>query len=412
MADFVAKFARSSGARVPQSVSLMEMGGKVPPHSADAEIAVLGSMMLDKTAMSKVMEIITPETMYNEKNRLIFEAIVAMSERSITVDFISLKEQLLRHGKLEQIEMSYLMDINAKTPSAANVEQYARIVLEHYLKRQMIEAATVMLRNCYDTTVDALEEIDRAESSIFDIAEKRLRKSYISMKSLAGETFTTIMKMREHGQSDLAGVRTGYRKLDEMLGGLQRSDMLIIAARPSMGKTAFAMSIARNVAVESKMPVAVFSLEMAAQQLAIRLLSAEAQVNAQAIRTGQISNNDLKKLASKTGALSEAPIFIDDSPGLTVMELRAKCRRLKAEKDIGLVVVDYLQFMHAPKAESREREISVISRSIKMLAKELNIPILVLSQLNRSVESRPKTQQKSSLANREMDPLAPCDLPT
>lgn len=371
-------------------VPLMSMGDKVPPHSAEAEMAVLGSIMLDKTAITKVIEILDADSFYREANRRVYEVMLGMFNRSITIDLVSLSEELRRRGLLDVIGGSYyLTEINARTPSAANVEHYARIVQEHYLKRRLIETATHILERCYDDGSDALDEIDRAESQIFEIAEKRLGKSYQEMKHLAHQTFEMILGLTEQsGESGVSGVSSGYVKLDEKLGGLQRSDLIIIAARPSMGKTAFALSIARNAAVESRVPVAVFSIEMAAVQLVVRLLSAEARINAHAIRTGHISDEMLPRLAQNIGLLADAPIFIDDSAALSVMELRAKCRRLKAEHNIGLIIIDYLQLMHAAKAESREREISMISRSLKQIAKELDVPIIALSQLNRSVESR------------------------
>lgn len=377
--------------RQQNSMQFPSLVDKVPPHSADAEMAVLGAIMLDKAAFPKVIEILPdPDNFYKEAHRKIYEVMQAMFSRNITIDLISLSEELRRFGSLEAIGGSYyISEINTRTPTAANVEHYARIVQEHYLKRQLILIASQILADSYDESTDALEEIDAAESKIFEIAEKRLRRSYVSMNQLARETFEMIVSLSEKGgHSGVIGVPTGYPKLDEKLGGLQKSDLIIIAARPSMGKTSLAMSIARNAAVESRIPVAIFSIEMAAVQLAIRLLSAEIRVNAHSIRTGHITEDVLPRLAQNIGILAEAPMYIDDSPSLTVLELRAKCRRLKSEHNIGLVVIDYLQLMQAPKSESREREISTISRSLKQLAKELDLPVIALSQLNRSVESR------------------------
>jgi replicative DNA helicase len=370
-------------------LQLQPMGDKVPPHSAEAEMATLGAIMLDRIALSKVIEIVEPDCFYREAHRKIYEAMLFMSERSITIDLVSLSEELRRLGTLENIGGSfYLSEINRSTPTASNVEHYARIVQEHYLKRQLISASGRIMERAYDPATDALEEIDEAEKMIFDIAEKRLRKTYVGMDKLAKETFDLIASMASGTKDGLTGVPTGYMRLDEMLGGFRKSDLVIIAARPSMGKTALALSIARNAAVESNVPVAFFSIEMAAIQLTVRLLSAEARVNAHNILTGRISDGEFPELAKKMDKLAKAPIFIDDSASLSIMELRAKCRRLKAERNIGLVMIDYLQLMHGSKAESREREISQISRSLKQLAKELDVPVVALSQLNRSVESR------------------------
>ncbi len=387
-------YSQLTKSKRPSSTNVLHLapiGDKVPPHSHDAEMAVLGAIMLDKAALSKAMEVLEPNSFYQEKNRKIFEIMVWMSERNITIDIVSLGEELRRRSVLEGIGGTfYLAQINQNTPTAANIDQYARIVQEHALKRQLIEASSNILSRCYDQSTDALDEIDKAESEIFRIAEQRLRKSYVGMGKLAKDTFATIASMVNGDNSELLGIPTGFAKLDDMLGGLRRSDLLIIAARPSMGKTALALSIARNVAMEANVPVAFFSVEMAAEQLSMRLLSAEARINAFKLITGKISQNDLPHLAQKMDKLAKAPLFIDDSASLSVLELRAKCRRLKAEQNIGVIMVDYLQLMHAPtaKGESREREISSISRSLKQIAKELNIPVIALSQLNRGVEAR------------------------
>lgn len=376
--------------QTPQSLTPEQLGNRVPPHSNEAEISVLGAMMLDRTAISRAIEIIEPDCFYRDSHRKIFEAILALFERGTPVDIITLQEELRRRGLLEYVGGTYyLTEINAQTPSAAAIEHHARIVQERYLKRRLIYTAGSIMNSCYDDTTDALEEIDKAESEIFEIAEKRMRKSYQGMKKLARETYEIIATLVDRGvEHGVSGVPTGIVKLDEMLGGFQKSDLIIIAARPSMGKTALAMSIARNAAIEYNAPIAFFSIEMAAVQLVMRLLSAESRINAHFIRTGRLNNDDMRKVVKSIGVLAEAPIYIDDSPSLSMMELRAKCRRLKSEHNISMVFVDYLQLMHAPKAESREREISIISRSLKQLAKELDIPVIALAQLNRTVEQR------------------------
>lgn len=365
------------------------IGKRLPPYSDDAEKAVLGSMMLDKDAVTQALPILEPDCFYNEKNKKIYQTMSLMFENNIPIDLITLSEQLQNSGELENVGGTYyLIEINNSTPTAVNVDHHSRIVKEKYLKRLMIQAAGEILEKGYDETTDALEEIDSAESKIFEIAEKRIIKNYKSLKDLSKEAFQFITHLKEKDNSELTGVGSGYNDLDSKLGGFQKSDLIIIAGRPSMGKTALALSITRNAAMEFNKPVAFFSIEMAAKQLVVRLISAEAKVNQQKIRTGRISDKELSTIIKKFDKLSKAPIFVDDSPMLNLMELRAKCRRLKTEHNIEMIIIDYLQLMHPPKAESREREISIISRSLKQMAKELDVPVVALAQLNRSVESR------------------------
>ncbi|MBK9248916.1 MAG: replicative DNA helicase [Ignavibacteria bacterium] len=386
----VTKYTGKSRKKNDMEIISPEMlGSKVPPHSTEAEMNVLGSMMIDRTAISKAIEILESDSFYHERNKKIYDAIVGLSERGVGVDILTIGEELLRRGQIEEVGGTfYLVEINNTTPTASNIEHHARIVQERYLKRCLISTSGVILNRCYDDTTDALDEIDYAESKIFEIAEKRLRRSYIGMRELASETFAMITAMMEGDQNGISGVPSGFVRLDEMLGGFQKSDLIIIAARPSMGKTAMALSIARNVAVEYQQAVGIFSIEMAATQLMMRLLSAESRINAHDIRSNRISHSMMPKLVETIGRLAEAPVLIDDSPALTIMEIRAKCRRMKAEHDVKMVIIDYLQLIQSPKAESREREISIISRSLKQIAKELNIPVIALAQLNRSVESR------------------------
>jgi replicative DNA helicase len=365
------------------------LGSKVPPHSIEAEMSVLGAMMLDDYAITKVSEIIKSESFYIEKHRIIYEAMMAIKIPNAGIDIITLGEKLRTMERLEFIGGTYyLIELMSTTPTAANIEYHAQIVQERYLKRLMIQTAGNIIYNCYEDSSDAFEEIDRAESEIFKIAEEKINKSYVPLNDLAHQAFEMIEQLKERDQPGLSGVPSGYTELDAKTGGFQKSDLIILAGRPSMGKTALALSIARNAAKEYKIPVAFFSIEMSAIQLVIRLISAEAKIDQQKIRTGRINNKDTQKIIKTLGRLSKAPMIIDDSPILSLMELRAKCRRMRVEYGIELVIVDYLQLMHPPKAESREREISILSRSLKQLAKELNIPIIALAQLNRSVESR------------------------
>lgn len=376
-----------------QRLSLTEsplLSGKTPPHSTEAELALLGAMFLDRSAVARAIEMLEPAAFYHDQHRKIYEAILALFERGAPVDVVTVADELRRRGYLDYIGgTTRLATISTNVVSTAAVEHHARIVLERYLKRQLMQVAAQIVELSFEDSTDALELIDQAESEIFSLAEKRLGKSYTSINRLARATFEMITRLQERGlEHGLSGVPTGFVKLDELLGGLQRSDLIIIAARPSMGKTALALSIARNIAVEFKLPVGFFSIEMAGVQIVMRLLSAEAKVNAHSIRTGRLSHEDMSKIVKTIGRIAEAPIFIDDSPSLSLMELRAKARRLKAEHDVQVIFVDYLQLIHAPKAESREREISIISRTLKQIAKELDIPIVALAQLNRSVESR------------------------
>lgn len=283
--------------------------------------------------------------------------------------------------------MFALTELTVRTVSAANVEHHARIVLERFLKRQLIRVASEIVRDCYDETTDALDEVDRAEQRIFDVAEKRLRRSYSGMKKLTKDAIEKIFSMASKENDGITGVPTGFTQLDQLLSGLQPSDLVIVAARPSMGKTAFALSIAREASRKGK-SVGVFSLEMSAQQLVLRLISADAQIGLQSLRSGRLSQSEMHGLVTRIDDLMNANIYIDDSAGLSPVEFRAKCRRMKIEHKIDLVIVDYLQLMHAPRAESREREISMISHALKAVAKELQVPVMALSQLNRTLEAR------------------------
>jgi len=366
-------------------------GDRVPPHSKDAEMAVLGAMMLERDAANKALQILPADSFYHEAHRLIYSAMLALNDRNQPIDIITLHDELQRNGKLGDVGGSqYLSELNLRTPTAANVEHHARIIFEKALKRRLISAAMEIIGNCYSDATDAFEEVDHAEKKIFEIAESRSQRGYSSMKRLAFETVELLesISARHAEGGGVIGVPTGLIELDKVTGGFQRSDMIILAARPSMGKTALAMTMARNAAIDYKKSVAFFSLEMSAQQLVMRLISAEARVDAHRLRTGDLKEDHWQRIVSTIHRLADAPLYIDDTPAMGIMELRARARLMKREHNIEMIVVDYLQLMHAPKAESREREISMISRGLKQLAKELDIPIIALSQLNRSVESR------------------------
>jgi len=358
------------------------------PHSDDMERVVLGAILLSNKNILKAVELLPPDAFYNPQHKIIFEGILKLFEGNRPVDLITLTDYLNNKKQLENIGGSYyLAKIVSAVSNSANFEEYAHILLEKYIKRSLIDASERIIETSMDESTDALDEIDRAEAKIFEIAERRLKKNFSVMGKLTNEAYSIIQKTRQNDIDELQ-IITGFNDLDHLLGGLHKSDLIILAARPSMGKTALALSIAKNTAIKQKNAVGFFSLEMTANQLVTRLISSEAEVDQHKIIKGVISNEEDKKIVESLGLLSNLPIYIDDSPSLSVMELRAKARRLKIEKDVKIIIIDYLQLMNAPKSETREREISYISRSLKQLAKELDIPVVALAQLNRSVESR------------------------
>ncbi|MBI5472244.1 MAG: replicative DNA helicase [Ignavibacteriae bacterium] len=365
--------------------------GRVPPQAVEIEAQVLGAMLLEREAIARVIEVLDDDAFHADYHRKIFQAVLAMFDRSEPVDIITLAEELRRRGHLEVIGgETYLAELTMKVTSAANVEYHAKFVLEKSLMRNLITATSAIAARGFSPTEDAFDLLDEAEQTIFQISEKRLKKTFIAMHKAVHDTLEVLESI--HGKhSGVTGVPSGFFKLDELTAGWQNSDLIIVAGRPSSGKTAFALSLTRNAAMHHEKPtgVGIFSLEMSTQQLVMRLLCAEAKVDAHAVRTGRLPEDDWKRLSLAAGRLAKTNIFIDDTASLGILELRAKARRLKAERNIGLVVVDYLQLMQGPKdAESREKEISAISRSLKALAKELNIPVIALSQLSRAVESR------------------------
>jgi len=365
------------------------LGNFVPPHSVESEVAVLGAMLLDNSAISKVLEMVTKDNFYIEKNKVIFECIVQMFERGVQVDVLTLAEELKRRTKYEFVGGSdYLANLIANVPSAENVEDYCKIILERSFSRDLLKVCSDIIYESVKGETDPLELVDKAERMIFQIAEKRFSKNYVGIKKILHNLIEYLSQMVDGENKGITGVPSGFIDLDRYLGGFQKSDLIIIAARPSVGKTAFALSIARNVAVDFNIPVGFFSLEMSSQQLTLRLISSQTGIDNHKIRTGNINRNDLKMILNKINKLSQAPLYIDDSPKINLVEFRAKARRLKAEHNVGLIIIDYLQLIDPPKAESREREISIISRTLKQIAKELDIPIIALSQLNRVVETR------------------------
>jgi replicative DNA helicase len=367
--------------------------GRVPPQAMDIEKSVLGAMLIEKEAASKVVELLDGSSFYSPQHEKIFQAMVSLYSKDEPLDAVTVVEELRRRGELNPAEdPPYITEMTMSVSSAANVEYHARIVLEKALMRSLISAAMEVAGRAYSETEDPLDLLDEAEAKIFQISERRLKKTFTPIKEALQQTFEVLEEIHgKHG--GVTGVPSGFTRLDNLTGGFQNSDLVVVAGRPSQGKTAFALSVARNAATNREKPtgVAIFSIEMSEMQLVIRMLSSIARVNAHYLRTGKLPDDDWKRLSRQVGRLAEAKIFIDDSPSLGILELRAKARRLKSEHGIGLVIVDYLQLIAGPKnSESREREISMISRSLKALAKELNIPVMALSQLNRAVENRPE----------------------
>jgi len=380
---------RAFSRRGPESVTDLI---KVPPQSVEAEQSVLGGLLLDNQSWDRIADIITADDFYRREHRLIFNAIATLCEESSPADVVTASEWLERSGELEHAGgLAYLGSLANNTPSAANIVAYAAIVRENSVMRELVRAAGEIGSAAYTPEGRSANELlDFAEKRIMDISEKGHRRGDFqplnTLLSKAVDRIDTLFRSK----SSITGVATGYTDLDEMTSGLQPSDLVIIAGRPSMGKTSLAMNIAENAAVGNKIPVAVFSMEMPGTQLALRMMASLGRINAHRVRTGKLDDDDWPRLTSAVSLLNEAPIFIDDSPGLTPMELRARARRLKRENGLGMIIVDYLQLMQSTERneENRATEISNITRALKGLAKELDVPVIAMSQLNRSVESR------------------------
>ncbi len=365
---------------------------RVPPHSVEAEQAVLGGLMLAPEAFDRVNEALTEKDFYRRDHQLIYRAIRELSERDRPFDAVTLGEWFESQGKLEQVgDGAYLIELASTTPSAANIGAYAEIVRDKAVLRQLIQVGTDIVNDGFQPEGrDSTELLATAEKSVFAIAEQgaRGRTDFVAMPGALKDAFEELRNRFENG-GNITGLPTGYNDFDAMTAGLQPTDLIILAARPAMGKTTFALNIAEYAAIKSKKGVAVFSMEMSASQLAMRLISSNGRINATRLRTGQLEDEDWSRVTGAIRMLKETKIFIDDTPGVSPEVLRSKCRRLKREHDLGLVVIDYLQLMSVPgNSENRATEISEISRSLKGLAKELNVPVIALSQLNRSLETR------------------------
>ena len=365
--------------------------GKIPPHDVEAEQAVIGSMLTDKEAVASSIEVLKEEDFYREDNRIIYSAMLNLYNRAEPIDLITLKSELESMGKFEQVGgFEYLAGLPEKVPTTANATKYIKIVEEKSVLRNLIKTANEIIDLGYDPTEDVEDIMEGAEKKIFNIMQDKNQKGYAPIKDILVDSFTQLEELYNRKQH-ITGVPTGFSDLDYRTAGLHGSELILVAARPAMGKSAFALNIATNAAVRGNTPVAIFSLEMSKEQLVNRILCSEAMVDSNKVRTGKLEDEDWGKLAEAIGPPSETGIYIDDTPGISVMEIRAKCRKLKLEKNIGLVVIDYLQLVQGSNKRnaSREQEISEISRSLKILAKELNVPVIALSQLSRAVEQRP-----------------------
>jgi len=362
---------------------------KVPPQNIEAEQSILGGILLDNHAVNSVLEILEVGDFYNEAHRKIFSSIVDLSEKNEPSDLITLSNILRDKKQIDNVGgVAYLASLVDNVPSAANIAYYSKIVKEKSILRRLIGASTEILNKSYNTTADVENVLDDAEHAIFEISENKIKPSFFPLKDIIKDSFKAIEKLYEK-KALITGITTGFEELDRLTSGFQKSDLVIIAGRPSMGKTALAINMAQNAAIEMGIPIALFSLEMSKEQLAIRMLSSEARVDSQRLRKGFLGETDWPKLTTAAGRLSDASIYIDDTPAISVLEMKAKSRRLKAEKGLGLIVLDYLQLMRGRNSSlPREQEISEISRSLKALAKELDVPVVALSQLNRQVETR------------------------
>ncbi len=377
--------------KTPNSDISQFVFGKVPPQARELEEAVLGAVMLEKDALPAIVDFLKPESFYVEANKLIYGAIQRLFNKSEPIDILTVTEELRKSGELEVAGGPYYVtELTNRVATAANVEYHARIIAQKYIQRELIRTSTEIVKDAFEDTTDVFELLDRSEQHLFAITDQNMRRNYADVGSLIVQAKKDIINAAEH-QDKLTGVASGFVNLDRMTGGWQKSDLIIVAARPGMGKTSFVLSMARNAALVGKKAVALFSLEMAALQLTTRLISAEAELPIEKLRKGNLAQYELQQMEAKVSELSEAQIFIDDTPALNIFELRAKARRLKMQHNIEMIIIDYLQLMSGGgdnKNGNREQEISNISRSLKNIAKELNIPVIALSQLSRAVETR------------------------
>jgi replicative DNA helicase len=371
---------------------------RVPPHSLEAEVSVLGAAMISRAAASDAVEFLRVEDFYRNAHQVVFEAVQQLTAAGEPVDTVTVTEWLARHDRLDEVGgPGSVHELTVAVPTAANAAYYARIVREKALLRRLIDAGTAVVKLGYESTDDAEQVVDRAESMIYDVAQSNTTSEYARLGELLNDSFEMLEKLAEQG-SDVTGLATGFDDLDRLTAGLQPQNLVIVAARPAMGKSSLALGVTHFVTARLGVPAILFSLEMSKLEIVNRLLSSEARIDSSRIRTGRLDDSDWRKLGDALGALAEAPLFIDDTPSITLMEIRAKCRRLKQKHGLGLVVIDYLQLMQSSRrTESRQQEVAEISRGLKMLAKELDVPVVALSQLSRQPESR--TDKRPQLAD-------------
>lgn len=367
-----------------------QLGGKMPPQARDVEQAVLGALMIDKDCISDVSDILKPEAFYSDAHQHIYEAIMKLFGDTQPIDILTVTQALKQQGNLEMVGgPAYISQLTNRVASAANAEFHARIITQKYIAREIIRISSAMLEKAYDETNDVFDVLDSAEKSLFDISEGNIKKNYDSMDHLLDQAIKQIEEASKKADG-LSGIPSGFTDLDRITSGWQPSDLIILAGRPGMGKTAFVLSMARNIAVQFNIGIAIFSLEMSALQLVNRLIASETGIESEKIRRGKLADHEYQQLHAKIGPLAEAPIFIDDTAALTIVELRAKARRLVSQHGVKIIIIDYLQLMTGSGEHNGNRvnEVSMLSRSLKIIAKELNIPIICLSQLSRSVETR------------------------
>jgi replicative DNA helicase len=367
----------------------MQPIGKIPPHSIEAEQSVLGAMLLDREAIISASGQIKPEDFYRDSHREVFEAVMELFEKGEPVDLVTLTEQLRQRNTLEAVGgVGFLTDISSSVPTTANAAHYARIIREKALLRKLIRVCGEISDMSFEAAEEAAGIIEFAEKGIFDISQGRTSKGFVPLKEILVSSYNRIEELY-NTKGKTTGISTGFNDIDAKTSGLQKSDLILVAARPSMGKTAFALNIAQHAALKVRVPVAIFSLEMSKEQLVNRMICAEANIDSHKLRTGNLGDEDWPRLAGAVSKLSEASIYIDDTPGITVAEMRSKCRRLKLERGLELILIDYLQLMQGSgRAESRQQEISEISRALKALAREMDCPVLAMSQLSRAPEMR------------------------
>lgn len=386
-----AETGKAGGKRMRGKITPAEdLHGRVPPQAPDVEEVVLGALLLDREAVTAVIDFLKPEAFYKDAHQRIFAAITRLFAESKPIDLVTVTNELRSSGELDLVGGPYyLAMLTNRVASSANVEYHARIVAEKFIQRELIRVSTEIIRDAYEDTTDVFDLLDKAEQNLFAISEETFRRDFTAMDLLVKQVKEDIEAARKK-EGHLTGVPSGFIELDRITGGWQKTDLIVVAARPGMGKTAFILSMARNIAIDYKRPVAIFSLEMGAKQLVTRLIASETELPADKLRTGNLADYEYEQLNVKIAPLTKAPIYIDDTPALSVFELRAKCRRLKEQHDIQLAMIDYIQLMTTggDNKGNREQEIATISRSLKALAKELDIPVIILSQLNRSVETR------------------------